>query len=83
MALKEKLMSIPPGMIIITILLSIVIIAFSSIGIEAYKQDSMKKFAEENKTNRQYLEAGAVIGSLSLAGSLLLGAYQMYVSVND
>ena len=59
------------GIIVIVILLGIALTAFTSIGIEAYEQDEMKKFREENKGNLAYLGVGTFIGAAGILSAIL------------
>ena len=59
------------GIIIVVILLSVALTAFTSIGIEAYERDEMKTFKEENKGNLAYLGVGTFIGAAGILSAIL------------
>ena len=59
------------GIIVMVILLSVALTAFTSIGIEAYERDEMKKFKEENKGNLAYLGFGAGIGAVGILSAIV------------
>lgn len=60
------------GLLVATIVLSIAVIAVTSIGIEAYNLDNpvMKQYSKDNPGKKTTLVFGVSIGVLALVGSI-------------